>query len=623
MFYFAHQYKSAVISFSDKIKNRAIWRDLLALPLKVFINRVAKRVLNKKSVSIEISPEETPQFYLQHISKLKVKHTEAADFVVQKYLNAEADFLGTGWVTFKGTWQKDFNSGFEWDDSKPSFEQFALGLKSKGADVKVPWEFGRMHQLLRVSFYAKERSNEYIGAVLKDFRVKNKIGYGVHWMNAMEVAIRAINMSVAFDKSGYNEKEDLIFLQEHFSFILKNLERKDGFGNNHYLANLTGLLFGLVYFPSWMDLQQNRSWIITEFCSEIEKQFYSDGGNFEGSSYYHALSSEIAFLGLACLVNLKENEAVQSVHLKIYYAFNFLKSVVKPNGELPQFGDNDSGRILPFSVRGDFLAPKEREGKYANLVGYSKGKPTQEELVENVLNVSGIIQMGNALFGKEGKGLGHGFISEMISGSVLKSFPRMKRPELNEDLGLALPEHKAVTFEFPNIDVNSIHSFYSKEFGVVVLKSDEFYLALSILQRDKAHRYRGHFHNDQLSIDLWVKGEQVLSDPGNITYTGDMGIRNEMRSAKTHNAPYLGEEPNRYMEGIMGLFHTMNDTNVELYELSNQKIKAALFFKNEKIVREIFIEKDKITIHDSASKLFEVNTRNSLMSDGYGRMLRE
>ena len=144
-----------------------------------------------------------------------------------------------------------------------------------------------------------------------------------------------------------------------------------------------------------------------------------------------------------------------------------------------------------------------------------------------------------------------------------------------------------------------------------------------MLERDKAHRYRGHFHNDQLSIDVWVKGEQLLSDPGNITYTGDMDIRNEMRSAKAHNAPYIGEEPNRYMEGIMGLFHTMNETNVELFELNNQKVKAALYFKNEKIVREIFIEENKITIHDSASKLFEVNTNNSLKSNGYGRMLRE
>lgn len=623
MLYFAQLYKSAAISFSDKIKNRAIWRDLLALPPKVFVNRVAKRVLNKKSSAIEISIENDPQFLSLQLSNIKTKHTDAADFVVQKYLNAEADFLGTGWVTFKGEWQKDFRSDFKWDENRPSGEQLAFGLHAKGADVKVPWEFGRMHQLLRVSFFAKERSTEYIKAVLKDFRENNKIGFGVHWMNAMEVAIRAINITVAFDKALYNEKEDLIFLQEHFRFILKNLERKEGFGNNHYLANLTGLLFGLVYFPSWEELQEKRNWFIEEFCAELEKQFYSDGGNFEGSTHYHALSTEIALLGLACLVNLKEIIAIEKVQTKVSKAYNFLKSIAKTNGELPQFGDNDSGKILPLSVYGEWLTPKERETKYANLEKYAKGKANQEECVENVLKISGVIQMGNALFGLDGMGLEFDVIKSITHGAILPTAPDIEGPELDEDLGLMLPEHKTWTVEYPNIDINSLKPFYSKDFGIVVLKSDTFYLSMSLLQRDKAHRYRGHFHNDQLSLDLWVNGEQLVLDPGNITYTGDMDIRNELRGAKAHNAPYLGEEPNRFMDGIMGLFHTMNDTNVELYELTNQKIKAALFFKNEKIVREINIEEDKITIHDSASKLFDVNVKNSLRSDGYGRQLRE
>jgi hypothetical protein len=623
LFYFAQVYKSTAISFSNKIKNRAIWRDLLALPPRVFAKRVAKRVLNKKGSSIDVSVEKDPQFNPQDFSKLKAKRTDAADFVVQKYLNAEADFLGTGWRTFKGYWQKDFRFGFEWDDSKPSGEQLGLGLHAKGADIKVPWEFGRMHQLLRVSFYSKDRSTDYIKAVLKDFRENNKVGFGSQWMNAMEVAIRAINMSVAFDKTGYDENEDLVFLQEHFSFILKNLEHKEGLGNNHYLANLTGLLFGLIYFPSWKGLLKERPWIINEFCSEIDKQFYSDGGNFEGSTYYHCLSTEIALLGLACLINLGENDAVQKVQSRISLAYEFLKSMVKPNGELPQFGDNDSGSILPLSLAGEWLTPQEREVKYSNLEKYSKGKPHEEEFVESLLNVSGVIEMGNALFEKTGQGLEYDFIKALTHDKALNYISKIEDPELDEDLGLVLPEHKTWVLEFSKIDVDEIQSFYSKDFGVVVLKSDKFFLALSLLQRDKAHRYRGHFHNDQLSMDLWVKGNQLLADPGNITYTGDMDVRNNLRSAKAHNAPYLGEEPNRFMDGIMGLFHTMNDTNVELYELTNQKIKAALFFKNDKIAREIVIEEDKVTIHDSASKPFEVNINNGLKSDGYGRMLRE
>ena len=567
--------------------------------------------------------EVEPQIKFLDFSITENKTNKEENFVAQKYLNGEADFLGSGWVMFKETWQKDFRSGFVWNENLPSGNQLGLGLSKKNTDVKVPWEFGRMHQLLRVSFFIKEKPQEFIKETLQDFRLKNRIGFGVHWMNAMEVSIRAINMCVAFNKASYTEKDDLVFLQAHFGFILQNVERKEGLGNNHYLANLTGLLFGLVYFPEWTEFEKSRVWIIEEFCREVEKQFYHDGGNFEGSAYYHALSTEIAILGLACLLNLKEEKAINKVQEKVARAFEFLKSIAKPNGELPQFGDNDSGRILPFSINGEWLTPEERENKYVNLGGYSKEKTQEIECVENVLNISGVLQMGKALFGKKEQGLEFDFIKALTSNKTLKDFSDFQNPKLNEDLGLALPEHKTWNLVIPKIEVEKIKCFYSKDFGVVVLKSDEFFLAMSLMHRDKAHRYRGHFHNDQLSIDLWVKGEQLLADPGNITYTGDMEIRNAMRSAKAHNAPYLGEEPNRYMSGIMGLFHTMNDTNVELYELTNQKIKAALFFKNEKIVREIFIEANKITIHDSASKHFEVNTNNDLKSDGYGRMLRK
>ena len=76
----------------------------MALPPRVFAKRVAKRVLNKKGSSIDVFVEKDPQFNPQDFSKLKAKRTDAADFVVQKYLNAEADFLGTGWRTFKGYW---------------------------------------------------------------------------------------------------------------------------------------------------------------------------------------------------------------------------------------------------------------------------------------------------------------------------------------------------------------------------------------------------------------------------------------------------------------------------------------------------------------------------------------
>ncbi len=610
-------------SFKTYFKYRAVWRDLFALPPAVLVKRVKKRLLKKQGNPFSVTTEIDPFFECSKISLAVVDKSKTEEFVVKNYLDDKADFLGSGWVEHTD-WQKDEKSGFRWDEKLPSSEQLTLGLNVKNADVKLPWEFARMHQLLKVSLYTDvKRAENYTIKTFNDFCEKSPVGFGVNWMNAMEASIRVVNVLVATDVLKIADKTLLRNIQEHLVFILNHLEKKEGLANNHYLANLTGLLFGLVYFPKWEGLQKQRNFVVKEFCHEIEKQFYTDGGNFEGSTYYHALSTEIAVLGLACLLRLYENEAVAKTKNQIYKAVAFLKDIAKPNLELPQYGDNDSGRILPLSLKGVWLTPTEAENKYKHLAGYANGKTEEIAFFENVLDVSGVIAFGDALFGKgdfsspEGK-----FIKQFCGSLTAIEKPAKFNKEL-KDPGVVLPVIKEWSVDFQEIDLDKIQANYFPNFGIVVLKSDEFYLSVSLLKRRKAHRYRGHFHNDQLSIDLWVKGEQLLADPGNVTYTGDLDLRNNLRSARAHNAPYIFEEPNRFMPGILGLFHNMDETNTELYQLNNRKIRAALFFKNEKIVREISISKNHIHIHDSASKPFVVNTKNDVISDGYGKELNE
>jgi hypothetical protein len=56
----------------------------------------------------------------------------------------------------------------------------------------------------------------------------------------------------------------------------------------------------------------------------------------------------------------------------------------------------------------------------------------------------------------------------------------------------------------------------------------------------------GHAHNDQLSIELAVDGEDWLADPGSYLYTALPARRNEYRSMLAHCGPWLqGGEPGR------------------------------------------------------------------------------
>ncbi|MCT4623978.1 MAG: hypothetical protein N4A46_10175, partial [Schleiferiaceae bacterium] len=363
-------------------KDRAIWRDILALPPQVMLSRLAKRAgFKAKRKKLEVESQSSPLENILERQKLSANlDQQILTFLSEKYLTADGDFLGSGWqnqfvgsssMGFLGSsptndqkfkpyiqWQKDVKSGFFWDIERLSSEQLGIGLNAKGADVKVPWEFARMHQFVKIALSNKEEGPEILkNRLLDDFMSANPVGRGVHWMNAMEVAIRAINLMVSFDLMGNADTKVSAAIQTHIAFVFNHLERKDGLGNNHYLANLVGLLFGLVYYPKWEDLQEKKSYIISEFSAELQKQFYQEGGNFEGSTYYHALSTELAILGTSCLLRLK-HKSTKTVGEITYKALHFLKVVAKSNHELPQIGDNDSGRILPLSPYGSWATPE-------------------------------------------------------------------------------------------------------------------------------------------------------------------------------------------------------------------------------------------------------------------------
>lgn len=96
---------------------------------------------------------------------------------------------------------------------------------------------------------------------------------------------------------------------------------------------------------------------------EIEKQVYPDGADFEGSTCYHRLAWELFFYATLLLIinnkNFREdnftevgNEMFGREYLeRLYKMFEFVLYALKPNGTMPQIGDNDSGRLHIFAKR--------------------------------------------------------------------------------------------------------------------------------------------------------------------------------------------------------------------------------------------------------------------------------
>jgi hypothetical protein len=89
---------------------------------------------------------------------------------------------------------------------------------------------------------------------------------------------------------------------------------------------------------------------------ELEHQFTSDGLNFEASTYYHALITEILLWTYILLISKKKHiyeEYLEKIQKKLIVAKEFVKRVMRDDGSLFQIGDNDGGSFIVYKNYGD------------------------------------------------------------------------------------------------------------------------------------------------------------------------------------------------------------------------------------------------------------------------------
>lgn len=191
-----------------------------------------------------------------------------------------------------------------------------------GLDIKVAWKAGRMQRMTD-----PEREVE-------DFMAANPVGYGVHWVSAMEVALRVANW-VRAGVTGPHVKA-------HGEWIRGHLEPGH---RNHFLANVVGLLF----------VDPSDRWARDQLVAEVRHQFHPEGSDFEGSTAYHRFAYELAAWG-ASLVTVPDD-----VLTRLALARRFTEvmgpAVIGDDGDDRLFLDADPAIDLPEAIPSEALAP--------------------------------------------------------------------------------------------------------------------------------------------------------------------------------------------------------------------------------------------------------------------------
>jgi len=418
-------------------------------------------------------------------------------------------------------WQRDFRSGYRWPSDCTSID-IRFG-HNPGADIRFAWEVARFHHLLwfAVRFWQTgdevwwlETQNQVL-----DFLAHNPPRFGIHWVCSMELGIRLTNWIVSYElfrvagAEAGTEFRGLLLgaVRAHANHILTHLEWHPSLRTNHFLANVCGVAFASAFLPEDKETRIWRDWAKEQLEMAVDEQFSHLGANLEGSTSYHRLAAEMVLYtaavlrGLGCQFRL-------GFFQKIWSMLEFTQDVTKPDGRVYQLVDNDSGRFLK-------IVPTICCLDHRHLVGAATGLFESEGLEDFAGDWSGL-------------------------GGLVRGLAREKWPVSNFTKAGPLefgkptrPPSTSSCWTWSLRDTGPLTQRCYPEFGLYLFRGETTFLALRCGDVGQMGR-GGHAHCDQLSVELYIGDETILTEAGTFCYTGDLLTRNLYRSTGAHNGPH-------------------------------------------------------------------------------------
>lgn len=591
-------------------------------------------------------------------------------------------------------WQLDFKSGYRW--SGREWYILASKRKSPGADIKVPWELARMQHLpqLALAFNADDSLSdpriqaEFRNQVL-DFTATNPPRYGVNWSCAMEVAIRAANLILAWEifsskNASFDNEFEAVFqraIYEHGKHIVSNIEWRSEPRGNHYLANICGLTFIAAWLPSTKETNDWLRYAVLSLIEEVNNQFYSDGGNYEGSTAYHRFSSELVIYTTAVILGLskyridilleaecnllKNKSSVFRRYISLYQIdpqyrsekhdrsifpswyfqriekmVEFIKLITKNDGTMPQIGDNDNGRFFKLIPQYSQIPLSEAKKRYSNLEGFNNSPFSDVLLIENHIDARHIIAAACGIVFREdlAHGLPAAYLTEMHyvrhlardNNLIRNSHPF--RPETcteaedDDYLEKTLDNLKSNTDKkCITITTIKLDDAVARE-KIELFRFPDFGLyifrSVSIYLAIRCFNYQGrsptsHLHNDQLGVELIIGDRIIHADPGSYVYSALPEWRNLYRSSRSHWTPW--SYPDEPSPLGPGLFGRRHFYSATVEHISRKGFIGKYHSHRGVVSRLIFLDKDSILILDNLEEDEEFMPRSvPLFSPGYG-----
>lgn len=587
-------------------------------------------------------------------------------------------------------WQVDFKSGYRWS-AKAWYLDVLYGHRP-GVDIKVPWELARMQHLGQYVFaymmadgrerdkYVQEFQNEIL-----DFIAQNPPRYGVNWRCTMDVGIRVANWLMVYDlfcslgvRFGAEFNRILAdSVYAHGVHILNNPEYSPQLTSNHYLSDIGGLLFAAMHLESTPETDAWLAFAIQELSVEMEKQFHADGSNFEASTSYHCLSTEIMLhCALLCRhipgqrrerLKMCQGEFIkgepglrpydgrlfdvdkadvfhEDFWRRLWRALQLVRDIADDFGCIPQIGDADSGRFLKLAPVFCAMTGRELQEKYANLRHVLLGEDSvyyDEDLRNHGHLAAAAAYLAQGSEADGGRGVEkviicqHGPVRQALMAEKTEGKRAEKREGHNKAGELAmsdvlenmlseLPEgYNKIEYEFVS-DNNLLADLTLKVYGGMGLYiyQSRFMKLIARCGEVGQNGNGGHAHNDQLSVGITMDGRDIVRDCGSYLYTASPEMRNKFRSTSMHFTPQpAGWEQNLWEPGVRGLFSMLGDrTGARVEYCGPDGIVMGHRGFGDAVYRVVRLTQDRILITDYGRGLVRYRPPD-VWSNGYGKII--
>lgn len=370
--------------------------------------------------------------------------------------------------------------------------------------IKYLWEPSRHLELVTLALAWKcsgeARYADGVRTLLQSWFDQCPYPQGAHWSSALELAVRLLNWSCAWQLLGGADaplfagaegqrfqRRWLDSIYQHCDFIARNLSRHSS-ANNHLFGEYTGLYVASLTWPCWSASRRWRAQARRGLERETLRQNGADGVNREQAIYYqHEVMDMMLLSQLAGQANGQPFPPACAQRLE--RMAEFLAALVDAGGQLPMLGDGDDALLVRLAFQDDWCPFRSLLASCAILYGRADFRRLAGQLDDKT----------RCLFGADGAR------RWAALAPAAPAAPRLAFP----DGGYYLLGQR---FGEPD------------EVRLVADCGPLGYLSIA-----------AHGHADALAFTLSLHGQQCLIDPGTYTYRPEGPWRDYFRGTAAHN----------------------------------------------------------------------------------------